>query len=535
MSVSKSFLNETNETGLQRPKKIELFLLAPERAQKLDLLVHLVANLDKPLIVRGGQGIGKTTLLNEFINIKKADWNILQITANHELSFEKIQYQLIDVEKKDPFHDMNHADFSIISSSTENRKIVLVIDNAVELIEGLMDSLIQFISTKPNVSLIFSLSNVDFMLKSTTDTLIEQCHVLDIPPLTRFQSEGYIKSLAVLPHSTIKLKNVNEQLVDKIFKETQGIPGKIYSLLTQPSDLSKITSGSLKWLIFPVAGAILLVGLGYLWIQSFQQTPENKSSNRSPQISSTPNASVVSKAYPNHPLPNQERKVNDSKTTIEEKTLDALTHQSMNGVSSQTINQVVLKSDVRKNDVDKPTKPSHVEVGFGSGLENLTSLAGVPRVQSEVNKTPGKTLQQHLSAETKNAVQQNNRHQNTEQTSRVVQQTISAKKNSKQQENPPLNKQRQSGEARDWLLKQSGRYYTIQLMTLSTQESAQRFVQQKTNLREPYRYVKQKNKFVILYGSYKSQSIAAQKMSQLPVKYQKSWIRRISHLQNNIK
>jgi septal ring-binding cell division protein DamX len=86
-----------------------------------------------------------------------------------------------------------------------------------------------------------------------------------------------------------------------------------------------------------------------------------------------------------------------------------------------------------------------------------------------------------------------------------------------------------------WLSSQPGNHYTLQLMVLSKRQSIQDVMKKYPSLQKNFRYVRRmsqnKEKFILLYGSF-SDALSANKVKKtLPAEFQKAMARKIGAIQ----
>jgi len=160
----------------------ERALITLERSQKLDLLLHLLANLQQSLIVCGPEGIGKTTLLETVRQNRKDMWEVVLLPASPDSSFESLINDLLrglNIAKASAF------DLSALRDKCARQKVVLLIDDAGNLVPGLMTMLIEFADSLLGLRLVLAMNHDQFHIKSGTDKLVEECHFIELPPLSK--------------------------------------------------------------------------------------------------------------------------------------------------------------------------------------------------------------------------------------------------------------------------------------------------------------------------------------------------------------
>lgn len=216
-------------------------LITKERMQKLDLLIHLLSNLTQALVVCGPKGIGKTTLLNVLQERKTESRRYCLVQGNVDLSFEAIYEQLARVR-----------------SSGQYKQIVLIVDNAGELVPGLITALIQYAAANPVLRVIFALTHDELQMKRGSDRAVDDCHIVEIPPLSERQCGDFLQHLSTKPSLNLPFDAIGENMIEHIYRETHGVPGRI---IAEVSGLPVAKQGGkLKWMfVIAVAAAIAIV------------------------------------------------------------------------------------------------------------------------------------------------------------------------------------------------------------------------------------------------------------------------------------
>jgi DamX protein len=228
--------------------KTDHSLITQERKQKLELLIHLLTHLTEALVICGPSGIGKTTMLQALYERKMSAWRYCPIQGNAELSFENIHEHITKIQKQR-------------GAQGKANKIVVLIDNAGDLVPGLLTSLIQYSWTNPLIRLVFVLTLDELHIKGSTDQLIDECHFIEIPPLSEYQCGEFLQQLSTKSWARLALININDYMIQTVYKESHGIPGKIIAQIPNLKNTKK-TVNSLSILIATVlalTGATIVI------------------------------------------------------------------------------------------------------------------------------------------------------------------------------------------------------------------------------------------------------------------------------------
>ena len=244
-------------------------LLSPEREQKLDLLLHLISNLSESLVVCGPDGIGKSTVLRLVSERKFATWSVCLIVATAGLTFQRIQDRLLQGICEDEVHaSMEEVDIQLKKKLAQfalnNQYIILLLDDAGALMPGVLTKICTFAESFSPLRPVFSMTADHLQLMSASDPVVDNCQVIEIPPLTEQQCEEFLKNLSGKPDSAIPYQAISAKLVEKVYRESHGVPGEILSLLPEISkdgDFRPATGS------FPLASAFALAAaftIGFL-------------------------------------------------------------------------------------------------------------------------------------------------------------------------------------------------------------------------------------------------------------------------------
>jgi DamX protein len=247
-----------------RSKSAEQALLSIERAQKLDLLKHLITNLQQSLVVCGPEGIGKTTLLENLVAGKSDSWIVYSIKGTVQLSFEQAQADLLQYLQQNEHAFVGQNLEQILSTAEKNnQKIVVLIDDAGFLAPGLIGSLCQFASAFSALRVIFALTADELHVKNSSDKAIDGCHFIDVPALSEQQCGDFLKNLASKPGAIISADNLNSAMIGKLYQETHGIPGKIVNM--QKGQVKVPPLSNWQWISAAAALLIAVIVGFFLW------------------------------------------------------------------------------------------------------------------------------------------------------------------------------------------------------------------------------------------------------------------------------
>ncbi len=480
-------------------------LITLERSQKLDLLIHLIANLSQSLVISGPKGIGKTTLLDELKILKSDVWPICTLQASEQLSFESIQnHELQFLTQQYP--EYANQDLALIISAIEkqNQKIVILIDDAGRLVPGLISSIIQYAATSESLRFVFALTPDELHLKSSSDSVIDDCHFIEVPPLTEKQCGIFLQNLSAKVGASISFAAINERMIEKVYQKTHGIPGEIVNELPKIS-YSKLPAGHAKlWGITFSAIFVVIVLKIYIFDEAVEQEA----------------AQIIKPVF-------VQKKA--EKITIAPPVIDIEASKSI------TDKEVVLK---------KPEEVVSVEpLTLKKSDKTVTIQVQKESVPKVVEPAPEKLKINEFEPVVEKAKENVNFVGDTKKPvdKKIARVSKAPEANEKEKILPVVNKDKSDQEnivnGREWVLSQPKKNYTIQLMVLSSRQSVNTFLTANQSLKQPLKFFqpnKQNQKYVIIYGSFKNKVSAMNKMKSLPAKYRKSWVRKISDLQKGI-
>ncbi|TAN51684.1 MAG: hypothetical protein EPN21_06075 [Methylococcaceae bacterium] len=261
-------------------------LLSPERAQRFELLMHLVANLGQPMVVCGPEGIGKTTFLGLLGERAFAGWRVVAVPTDSTPGFDDIIAHI--AAQTGISTATSHAVAEFLQQQARNKgMLVLLLDEAGRLTPGIINALWQFARQYPALRLVMALRPDEAHLKTATDGVaLGDCHFIDIPALTEPLCEVYLRRLATYPPRLLLPEEVTAARVHSLYQASHGVPGRILRILAQMPPRPGKTRRRRLVLALAVCTAIgVAVALGYYGYRSTATAPSAPASAASPTAS----------------------------------------------------------------------------------------------------------------------------------------------------------------------------------------------------------------------------------------------------------
>ena len=563
--LSKSDESVAAETAHDSKADIKV-LISPERAQQFQLLMHLISNRQQPLVLSGPEGIGKTTMLN-LLQERKADtWQVCTIEAAANLDLEQIQQLLVrSAEKKD--QDLQGRDLIEILAHYDKtgQKLVLLIDEAGMLAPGMMGELCKLSKTYPVLRIVFALTPDQLHVMNSSDKSIYDCFFIEFPPLTEKQCGDFLQNLSCKPGAAVTIKAINPEMIENLYRETHGIPGRIVSAISgnfRFSSSENETSSS----SFVLGAVLIAVVVGFVWWNGASDTVQGKGSS----ISAKESMNTI--AAPSFIAPGQEKietrviEVAGQKTTAQQKSANE------EQFAGQTGEEQMEEAGAHESNLETkpfapilaapveqmPEKtPAVKEVGentastTNSEFKNITPFTGMDISDEQgTNKAANVDDADEIAkpAATKavsiNNVENNAVEKDVSQHSGDVQELDNQLSTPDQNalKSPAIDEIERTANSNtnvQWALQQPPTNFTLQLMVLSRLESLKKVIQKYPTLQQDFRYFKMiksgKTKYYVLYGSFDNRAETVRIMQALPKELQQAWMRRFGGLQNKIR
>jgi len=479
-------------------------LLTVERKQKLDLLLHLLTNIQDTLIVRGETGSGKTALLASAAKKTVPGCDILLVNAELSLSFESIQYELLQfINEKYQLDNRSIADV-LLTYDKQDEKVVLIIDDAGVLITGLINALVNYSKEYPALKLVFSVTPQDLLLKEKTDNLKENCHFIDLLNLDLKQSSEYVQQL--ITSGSGPYAEAKSDLFADIFQETKGNLGKINSYIKSPESKSLSSRAILFLLVISVAIASGAVS-AYLWRDS--SVDKNK-------VEAVKQSQVLEK---------EKIVVAINKPQVK------LSKQTILPVVAEVQRLIVDQPIIPQVDIPKVEMPKIPLVSKEGGQLKISTLKSLEKnLQMDAQSKPVEVAEDIKEIEVPIAAKGD--------VTTVSKETSGQLKGNKAE---VVAQQSNAIEKKDdsfWVLGQKSNKYTLQLMAVSAKGSLLK-EQNQLNMQGHSTFVliktsNTKQVYLLFYGVFDTLDEAKKEMQVLPSKYRSSWIRKFAALKKGL-
>ncbi len=515
-------------------------LLSPERKQKLELLTSLIKTQQQSLIVCGPKGIGKTTILKLLAKSKNPRqlWSYVECDA--ALTFSKLVTHLSSVlslgKERNSKYTKSKSKIAQklatqLSKIAKNGHIVvLVLDDAGRLQAGVITKFMAFARQCQGLQLILTITPDDLFIKRSTDYVIDDGYVVEIPPLTQQESADFALNFLEENKQRFEFDTLPENLTEEIYQASQGIPGEILQGMSKMAPQSASVSGqyrfnSLFWL--GLIGLTIWGGFSYLSrLDNYSKNVSYVDLNNAP-----PPLVGIDKSSKSAETLNPAKVENKLKTTsVAEKTLDDTPESSISSALPPTTEDI-LNSTLANEAASLSNKALDAE----SAEEINNSLASLKNPVQNRNKSNEITAKSQAILPTNQkktvlAIKQSPK----PETVTVDQSTINKKISTTQDTKKPF----QGIHGPDWVLAQDKDSYTLQLMASSDKESLSLFINQSTELHTQSAYYKMKlkgkNWYGLIYGVYPTIAAAKQAIKRLPTSLGKPYMLPINEVHARI-
>ncbi|MBQ0725140.1 MAG: SPOR domain-containing protein [Cycloclasticus sp.] len=455
-------------------------LFFPEqRQQRLDLMMHLIPNSSQAILLRGPKECGKTFFVQQFKAQADVNWLICIIEAGQLVASDSPITVCAQA-----FDQLDGSEKQVIlrltSWSKANKKVILCVEDAHQLNKEQFDFLFGLAQEFTCLHLLFTSS------ENLGSGLEAQCLLIDLSPFTQKQTIDYAKNYTKGAGLDLnRVAGIDEVI---LFIETGGLPGRINDVLLQSQQAPKGATGKPKKNNATMI-KVLVFGLIMLGIVSyFLLLPETKqpSKQEMAHIIDLPRRGVSTEKALIGLDPSQGQSLNDAKPSVSPKVVDD------EPVTNKNEQQKIISEDSKNQTKTTPITTAKVEAPV---VQNT--------VISSVSKVEGKVVEQQVSLPVKEPVKP------------VVE-----------------AKQLQSSLRRNhaWIKQKNGRHYALQLIAVSSEQSAQAFIARHKKVKNLYYFKNKRNNgdwYSVIYGDFASKKNALEATKNMPLSLTKvkPWVR----------
>lgn len=485
-------LFEISHFPLQPQSKSEFDFLSPERQQKYDLLVHLLANLGQPVFLSGPEGIGKSTFLKQLCDHLPAGYRAYWLDASSEVDLEQIQKAFIDSRRAEDI-------------------AVVVLDDAGCLSPGALDALCRKVQAA-KLNLVAALRPDELHLKAVSDLwAVGEAQVIELPPLTEQQCAAYLERLWRMRGRS---GEPAPELARELYQRTHGVPGlidqEVLALLGRPP---------LRWhprFSIPVYLALGVVGsavIALTYWQGAKTPPDLPPDNQvevaapKPQMAAAPEIPSSSASAPSAEIsPPAASALPQAAVSLSSPVQEAPRAPQLPAP------EVVAEALSKVEEVPKPPANHLADSGKPKTLPVDRQNSPVPKLQSPdqkvlpaVKEPPVAEVKQPQAAEPPKA------------------------------QDVALSVAKAAGvQSRDWVLKQPGSHFALQVGFSRNPQELAAFARRHPKLR-PLAYYPKGNGYVILYGAFRSLDEVQKATRKLPPEISQASIWRFKSIQDTVR
>ncbi len=231
MSPSES----TNMAHDGDPARLDGYFASPELSQRADLLRHLTENSTLIPLIRGCEGMGKTTFIQRLLDLAPENWIPVEICADVMLQPDALLADLADLFDQDVKSDRLMDDLIMHFDDLRQDGFlpVIIVDDAHLLPEATIITLLRLHERGHNDTplaqiLLFAEPEIDDLLKTPQLRVmnLQSLQLLDMPEFTLDQTGLFLEHLLSSDEGPA-VKPLTQQQIERIHSETGGVPGLI--------------------------------------------------------------------------------------------------------------------------------------------------------------------------------------------------------------------------------------------------------------------------------------------------------------------
>lgn len=479
--------------GFNSPNKeeanVEEFFPA-ERQQRLDLILHLIPNTKQVVLLRGPEQSGKSFFIKRFKKQIDESWQFCLVPAE-DLMQTTTPLQVLT----DAFNELEGNNkqllVRLVAGSKAEKKIIICIEDTHKLDVARFDFLFQLADSYSCLQLLLTSSD------NLGEAVEYRCQLMDLEPFTQQQTTEYARRK--IHKNSLGLTNLAGLDDVVLFIETGGLPGRINDVLEQLDDsavkderLQSVNRLPLIRLI-GVAALVTVVLLFSLYLRTGDEV-------------------VTSTVLQGEQLVEKKTQMLESPQTI----TDAVEQPIIKKIESAK--KII---SLKQSSTSEVLLSDKVETKVMDGLKKPKEEAVTVKLENKVN--PQKTDIDIIKIEAANGAKK---------LATAIKESDSKKpKVSKELTGIQLNHL--------WVENRDKNHFTLQLLGVSTEESARNFLLKHKVVKPLYFFQNKRNGgkwFSVIYGDFESKEVAYEKAKKLPLSLAKlkPWVRQFEAIQGDV-
>lgn len=452
-----------------------------ERQNRLDLMLHLIPNTRQTILLRGPEQTGKSFFIRQFKKQIDESWQFLLVSAN-DLIQTNTPLQVL----ADAFDELEGNNKQLLvrleAASKARKKIIICVEDAHQLDVARFDFLFQLLDSYDCLHMILTSSD------NLGEAVESRCQLIDIEPFTQKQTTEYARKR--VNKNSLNLSSLAGLDDVVLFIETGGLPGRINDVLEQMGDLTINNGRPEQAKSLPV---IWLVGIAVLVMVVLIFSLYPKADNE--RIAPT----VLQDELP------IERKI---EATVK------LPHQ-LDVVEQQVIKQVESPmEDIRitKDSAQVTLLPENVQTKVVVDEKDKVNSQNVGAKKVQIEEVIPAELPVSQVAESSTEV-------------------VTEVKKAKELIAIPSSHL--------WLQSRDKNHFTLQLLGVSTEESARKFLRKHKAVNDLFYFQNKRNDgqwFTVVYGDFENKQKAIEETKKMPPSLfkLKPWVRKFEAIQGDI-
>ncbi|MES9937101.1 MAG: SPOR domain-containing protein, partial [Sedimenticola sp.] len=267
--------DKTEETDAMEPAAghgNDPYFSLPELEQRLDLLFHLAENSDRVPLLKAEEGMGKTMMLDQLEQRAQPNWHLCRILADAMLQPEQLIDRIgwcVQVQKVGNGDALMRR---LEDLRNEGGRVIVAVDDAHQLPVSSIITLLRLSEKRSNGEplvkvMLFARTDIDEHLATPQIQAMnpQALQMLDLPRYERSQGQAFVQHLLAVHGVDDSLVVLNEQKVERLLKQSEGVPAAIEEGVTRLLAQADLGDGASRGVGIPLLADLsgpAMVGTG---------------------------------------------------------------------------------------------------------------------------------------------------------------------------------------------------------------------------------------------------------------------------------